>query len=238
MRNLLITVGVVVAVVSIVMAIIGINNSHPGIGTGKQRGQVEKQELIIIYINDLSISTKPIRELIGPCLIQIFATIDPDSHLVLCRMVDDTRVILEKKGLPTPEQLSASGVKDWLQLSKKHGTKPLTAIELANCYAKDFPKSKIVVVIFTDGENDFPQDESKIIASARELVERPNVIQIGLLGVVNDSEKGGRDWHRFWTKCLRYKDGRVASDKVMIRGPLFIKDSIDEFVQRTAANLR
>jgi len=159
--------------------------------------------ITLVVIADNSKSAEELYKYLAAWIIRLFSQYEADANLVFCRMAVKTVPFVTRKGLPTPEELKSGGLKDLLALEQVPGTRPLTAIEFGLNYARQNSSRPIAIVIFTDGENDYPGNKPRLEQACKELASSPNILRIGLFGLDPLDPDKVADWNRYFSNCSK-----------------------------------
>jgi len=183
--------------------------------------QPPQRHRILVHIVDRSYSIEKYRARIGGWFSPIFMQMPPETNYIMIAMSRDSQIIAHYPELPSVEKMAGDGVIKSLELDSRWGTKPLDALRLALDVARKYPGSDIAVVIFSDGENEFYDDEAELSLISKELIEQKNVKAIGIFGVKDSLRPVWED--RF---------GISNQEKVIVRGVSDTEDNIPILIEK------
>jgi hypothetical protein len=127
---------------------------------------------------------------------RLYSQLPSNAWLVACKLSKVCTVPINmRKGLPQPEEISGMEFIDLFAPDQERGTRPLRFLEYALSLAKQYPDRQFIITFFTDGENDYKEDSDALQVVCQNLIDQPNVVNIGLFGLDEITTTKGADWN-------------------------------------------
>jgi len=146
-----------------------------------------RDDITAAVVVDRSLSAMKLNQILDRGFSLLMGLLDPNDSMVIGRLDRDVKIVMESETLPSMEDIP----REWLKPNQSRGTYPAKAVEYLANYAIAHPDKKIMVVFFTDGENDDLTGlcGAKLEDEVAKLVRQPNIIGIAVLGV-DDNLRG------------------------------------------------
>jgi len=145
--------------------------------------------------NDISISAKELCVNVQPWTRRLYGQLEPSSWLTASCLSKENKIVINmNEGLPQPDVIASVAFKQLFAPNQDKGTRPLRFLEHALASAKMYPDKLFVVVFFTDGENDYQEDNGALKIVCQNLIDQPNVVRVALLGLDKVDASSGADW--------------------------------------------
>lgn len=161
---------------------------------------------VVIDGNDISHSANKLCQSSKSWHLRLYNQLDPNSQLTFCQLASDNiPVVVMRHGLPQPDEF-AMGFSGLLASDKRKGTRPLRFLEYVLALSKQYSEKQFVIAFFTDGQNDYREDDRLLEEVCGAIVQQPNIVRIGMFGLDPLDKRKVADW------CGWFK----GSDKAII----------------------
>ncbi|MCX6808797.1 MAG: hypothetical protein NTW50_03985 [Candidatus Berkelbacteria bacterium] len=141
----------------------------------------------------------------------------PSSSCKMFTLSSTNKLIFEQNTIPTSDDFGPGGLLGLIKGDPTPRTRPLNMLLLSIEYCQKHPDLPVVVVIFTDGDNDFFADKEDIKSACAELLAQNNLRAIGLFGLTNNNRLDWSNWL-----------GNQSDRRVVIKGVVDADSGIEQ----------